>query len=131
MWCPKCEKDKVASEFWPRQTMCIACHKAYMHEHYLAHQDRYKKSAKERHLAYRDAIRRLKEKPCADCQHEFSYYVMDFDHVSGDKEAEVSRLACGGHLKKALAEAEKCEVVCANCHRIRTFKRIKAGSSIG
>jgi hypothetical protein len=131
MWCPKCEKDKPESEFYPRQTQCRACHKIYMHENYLAHCEEYKERARLFKESYRAEIRKLKERPCADCDEEYPYYVMDFDHISDDKEADVSRLCNSGCLKRALAEAKKCDVVCSNCHRIRTFERMKAGSSIG
>jgi hypothetical protein len=49
---------------------------------------------------------------------------MDFDHVRGDKLLNVSRLR-NGRLAwwRLLAELKKCEVVCANCHRIRTKLR--------
>lgn len=49
---------------------------------------------------------------------------MDFDHVRGVKLANVSRLiAAPTHL--LLAEIEKCELVCAACHRTRTSSRLE------
>jgi hypothetical protein len=47
---------------------------------------------------------------------------MDFDHVGEDKTANVCRLMNHG-WQTILAEIAKCELVCANCHRIRTQKR--------
>jgi hypothetical protein len=49
---------------------------------------------------------------------------MDFDHV-GDKEGEVSKLVYSSGTQKLLDEMGKCEVVCSNCHRIRTLDRQK------
>lgn len=50
--------------------------------------------------------------------------VLEFDHVGDDKSANVGALIANGHaLKRVIAEAEKCEVVCANCHRRRTARR--------
>lgn len=69
----------------------------------------------ERHLA----VRRLKDAPCADCGGRFPPYCMDFDHVRGEKRANVAQLMCYS-LKAILAEIAKCDLVCANCHRIRT-----------
>jgi hypothetical protein len=44
---------------------------------------------------------------------------MDFDHVKGDKSAHVSGLlTCSP--QRLLAEIQKCEVVCACCHRVRS-----------
>jgi hypothetical protein len=49
---------------------------------------------------------------------------MDFDHVRGEKVANVSVLVAGGaSRRRVLAEIAKCEVVCANCHRERTHGR--------
>ena len=67
---------------------------------------------------------RLKSKPCADCKKRYPPYVMDFDHLGSKKKtAAVSALLRRSAYKQALAEVKKCELVCANCHRIRTFKR--------
>ena len=82
----------------------------------------------------RALTREAKSKPCADCGQEFPYYVMDFDHIgSGNKVIEVAMLVNALSVRRLLAEIEKCEVVCANCHRIRTFKRQQytPGSSNG
>jgi len=62
----------------------------------------------------------LKEKPCKDCNVQYAPYVMQFDHIFDNKVANVSQL----HSIKAIKdEAAKCEVVCANCHATRTWKR--------
>lgn len=72
----------------------------------------------------KDYVDKLKHVPCADCGVEFPSYVMDFDHVRGEKQVNLSRLR-NSRLAwaKLVAEVEKCEVVCANCHRIRTRLR--------
>lgn len=66
-------------------------------------------------------LRKLKNVPCARCRRKFPYYVMDFDHKGGKVKA-LSRMN-NVSVVKILEEAKKCDVVCANCHRIRTFKR--------
>ena len=48
---------------------------------------------------------------------------MDFDHI-GSKRLEVSRLVFVSGTAALLEEIKKCEVVCANCHRIRTMRRL-------
>lgn len=60
---------------------------------------------------------------CADCKVSYPYWVMDFDHLS-DKSFGINRFT--EHtldLEKIKKEIEKCEVVCANCHRQRTHNR--------
>lgn len=67
-------------------------------------------------------INSIKSVPCKDCGQSFPPCVMDFDHVVGNKVRDVSNgVGIGWSKKKILAEVAKCEVVCANCHRIRTF----------
>jgi hypothetical protein len=70
-------------------------------------------------------VQKLKEnKPCADCGNIFHYCAMDFDHVYGEKFASISQLVVYGYGKDTIdKEIEKCELVCSNCHRVRTFKK--------
>src|SRR2546428_6330689 len=64
---------------------------------------------------YVDAVKR---QPCGDRGGRFPPFIMDFDHVRGKKVMEVSRFRSGRLAGARLqAEVEKCEVVCANCHR--------------
>ena len=67
----------------------------------------------------------LKSGPCMDCGGRFPPECMDFDHVRGEKRDGVARMF---DYSPALLEAEiaKCELVCANCHRIRTKRRANA-----
>ena len=80
-----------------------------------------------REIARRDERRTLvdslKSEPCSDCRNKFPPECMDFDHVRGQKAFNVSK-AVWGNLDNLLAEIAKCDLVCANCHRIRTKKRI-------
>lgn len=67
-------------------------------------------------------IHRLKDVPCADCGNRFPVYVMEFDHARGEKVCNVPKLwHCSEDV--FLAEVEKCDVTCSNCHKIRTHTR--------
>ena len=69
-------------------------------------------------------LRDLKTKtPCIDCGINYPYYVMDFDHVRGVKQANVMELVSTLSKKRIDLEIAKCEIVCSNCHRIRTHMR--------
>jgi hypothetical protein len=70
----------------------------------------------------RKLLREHKNKSCADCGLSYPWYVMDFDHVSGTKKFQLSN-AFTRSLRILREELAKCELVCANCHRIRTFKK--------
>ena len=66
----------------------------------------------------------IKEKSgCVDCGGKFPYYLLDFDHVRGTKVNSISRMLNKDSLQDIFKEIEKCEIVCANCHRSRTFHR--------
>ena len=70
-------------------------------------------------------LNELKSKPCMDCGNTFPPECMDFDHVRGTKFKGVGLLVM---YKSEVLEAEiaKCDLVCANCHRIRTTERKRA-----
>jgi hypothetical protein len=70
-----------------------------------------------------DWLAGLKSQPCPDCGRLYPPVCMDFDHVRGKK---LFGIGHGWHtraLKAVEAEIAKCEVVCSNCHRIRTALR--------
>jgi hypothetical protein len=49
---------------------------------------------------------------------------MDFDHVRDEKFASVSQLVSYGYgIASIDAEIAKCDLVCSNCHRYRTWLR--------
>ena len=81
---------------------------------------------KSRNNARRQWLIDAKNHPCADCGIQYPYYVMDLDHVRGEKLDHPNRVA--KHYTKAifLEEVTKCDVVCANCHRERTQSRLNA-----
>lgn len=81
------------------------------------------KQTTERRLRARAAINQFKSRPCADCGGTFDPVCMDFDHRPGEeKRGNVSGLVTR-NFSRILVEIQKCDVVCANCHRIRTKVR--------
>ena len=62
-----------------------------------------------------------KEAPCVDCGNSFPSECMDFDHRPGEIKLFVpNRIP---NLEALKVELTKCDLVCANCHRIRTKRR--------
>src|SRR5690349_12006022 len=84
------------------------------------HPDKIKEYNRKARLRKYNRIKELKNKPCMDCGKFYPPYVMDFDHVRGEKKFDLSRLS---GKAVTLKEITKCELVCANCHRIRTHLR--------
>lgn len=55
---------------------------------------------------------------CTDCGGTFPPEVFDFHHI-GEKEFAISNKVGDLPYDKLLAEAQKCVLLCANCHRTR------------
>lgn len=61
-----------------------------------------------------------------DCGNSYPHYVMDFDHVRGIKCFNIGATPnLNPSLERLMAEIAKCDLVCSNCHRIRTWTRQK------
>lgn len=117
------------------QSYCIECRRGYNQRWYKRNAGKHRRAAAKRNERRRARIRRIldeaKDRPCADCGGRFPPFVMDFDHRDPtQKRFNIGRDALTGRCSEdALAqEIEKCDVVCANCHRIRTYgERIELG----
>jgi hypothetical protein len=136
--CARCGKRKPIDEFRKegsatsgRSSICSRCVANDEQRRYHQNGGREKQKERKRALtAERNAkIEQLKDVPCADCGGRFPRVCMDFDHVRGIKIAAISRLVhAAGSWEIIAAEIAKCEVVCANCHRIRTLARGQYGA---
>ena len=70
-----------------------------------------------------------KAAPCVDCGVQYPPYVMDLDHLPEfTKHEAVSNMVVNyrSNPRKLREEIAKCELVCANCHRVRTHNRKEA-----
>lgn len=113
----KAKKDGLAS-------MCRECWKVYYRENYYL-RGKEKNRLAEKRTADREKIREVihaaKDVPCMDCQVKYPYYVMDFDHRDpSQKDFTIAQKVTSKSLALIIKEIAKCDVVCANCHRIRT-----------
>jgi hypothetical protein len=74
--------------------------------------------------AHMQVLRTLRERPCLDCGKSFPWYVMQFDHRDpSGKKATVPDLAGRVSTSRLLEEIAKCDIVCTNCHRDRTYRQ--------
>lgn len=64
-------------------------------------------------------------KSCIDCGYNKHLFALDFDHLPEfPKICNISSNQCLSWSKEKIdLEIAKCELVCANCHRIRTYNR--------
>lgn len=59
---------------------------------------------------------------CFDCKVKYPYYILDFDHrdIFSKDFTILASYGINSNLKILINEVRKCDVVCSNCHRIRT-----------
>lgn len=60
---------------------------------------------------------------CADCGYKAHHAALQFDHLPGTTKRGTIGQLCGKSDVAVLDEMDKCDIVCANCHAIRTFIR--------
>jgi hypothetical protein len=131
--CTRCGVTKPLDEFPPRrrgepklQSWCRACFAANNARYYLEHRDAQKarllaNTERRRNENRRKAAEYLLAHPCVDCG-ESDLAVLDFDHIGAKTSAVSAMIANGTRWDRIEAEIKKCEVRCANCHRIKTAK---------
>ena len=85
---------------------------------------RYLKRKRHQWRSHAELLNALRDVPCADCGHRYAPCVMDFDHRDPNaKRNTVTRMIGRAGTARILDEVAKCDIVCANCHRARTFDR--------
>lgn len=137
--CSKCLKEKDISDFYCRKNgpragkyyeKCKLCMKRRGIKYYYQNHTRQLALANKRrrkaYLLKRAYIVKCKNISCADCKKKYPFYVMDFDHRNdNNKIRDVSYMFTRNwSLDKIKLEISKCDVVCANCHRIRTYSKL-------
>jgi hypothetical protein len=86
--------------------------------------DRKLREFHERRREHVPLLRAYRSTPCFDCGQRFPWFVMEFDHRDPEiKRRNVPQMAGSVSLMNLLKEIEKCDIVCANCHRVRTYSR--------
>ena len=106
---------------------CRVCTQEMSRAHFERNKDYYRKKQSDRRKELIPVVKAYiqgeRDRPCADCKRVFPLECMDFDHIRGKKKFDVGGSHRDRSLKQIKEEIEKCEVVCSNCHRIRTRTR--------
>jgi hypothetical protein len=113
--CSKCGELKEYEEF-PRRgdswrSECKVCHREACRQHYNDNKQYYFARNRERKDWLRKIVLFYKDQPCVDCGVQYEPRLMEFDHL-------------GEEVKLA-----KCEVVCPNDHKRRTYERLDAAKA--
>jgi len=131
--CSMCGESKPLDDFmWKNKAKgehdgyCRPCRAIYKKQHYAANKQRYFDNAAAWQAKFARArtewlLKYLASHPCVDCG-ESDPIVLEFDHLR-DKSFNIGVGLTTKRWDELLADIEKCEVVCANCHRRRTARR--------
>lgn len=130
--CTKCNIEKEEKDFYVKRgrivAQCKDCCRQANRVHYSNNKERYfennrKMYGKSTAIKEQYVLDLLLRSKCCDCG-ETNFLVLEFDHVRGSKKfgisAAIKSLYNLGTLK---TEIDKCEIVCSNCHQIRTQTR--------
>lgn len=134
--CTRCGEIKCVGSFYRRgktslhlQSWCIPCLNQHNATRYQLNRPREIARTRENRNRARSLNRqRLREylsnHPCVDCNNSDTR-VLEFDHLR-DKRTSVSNMVgLGWSWKTIELEISKCQVRCANCHRIKTYERAR------
>ncbi len=126
--CGKCGRFKPEQQFGRhsangRQWWCKKCFREYFRDRGQLHRDQVKEGITRRRREGYQLVDRYRLGGCCDCG-EDELLVLEFDHLR-TKTANISDMVRGAAApERVRAEIEGCEVVCVNCHRIRTLTRL-------
>ncbi|MFZ9242608.1 MAG: hypothetical protein ACO295_05290 [Sediminibacterium sp.] len=68
-------------------------------------------------------VKEKESKPCHDCGVIYPYFMIQADHVEGLANKTLRGLSHAKNLIELKNEISKCDMVCANCHAVRTYER--------
>lgn len=129
--CARCGVEKPSGEFRRNSKSpdglhpyCKSCPTVYDANRYHSNPSKWRVYNKDARGRFRAWIWELKSGPCLDCGQSFHPVAMQFDHVRGTKIGEVSSMALGSR-ERLVAEIAKCDLVCSNCHAVRTWNRVR------
>jgi hypothetical protein len=111
------------SPILPTGTKFMYDNAKYCREYYRKNKEAAKKRKRRAIEKRLKQIRAAKDKPCADCGIKYSYWIMQFDHVRGVKLFNIGQKVWKLGIANLMKEILKCDVVCANCHAERTYRR--------
>lgn len=138
--CTACQSTKQLTEYFIKDkksgrlhSQCKQCYaakrKLYYAEHYKKYGDKYRLRANARKALIRSQLRTqllayLSDKSCVVCGMS-DPRTLDFDHLEQAEKSFGVAKAMSNIMPwdVILQEIKKCQILCANCHRIRTAEQ--------
>lgn len=140
--CTICDQSKVRKDFYYRDkkrgrlhSQCKACYenkrRKIWKEHYHRYGDEYRARAIKYNKDLKVSLRKkmlkyLSDKSCVICGMN-DPRVLEFDHINpSTKNISIARaLSNAAKWDAILQEISKCQILCANCHKIKTAEQYK------
>ena len=115
----KASRARILEEVRLTELVCVLCHRSRTFFRRVA----VRVSAKKL-LMSSVLVLRAKARPCNLCGARRPWYQMDFDHL--DPSTKLFSLASAKNytVEQVRAEASKCQLLCALCHRRKTFQGV-------
>lgn len=116
-------KNKDGKSSWCKKCVSVARMRRY-YENRDVERENGNRRNKEAYLRNKQKVwKYLETHPCVDCG-QADFRVLEFDHIEDNKEANIADLLRSKHRWEPIQEEiDKCEVRCANCHRIRGYEQ--------
>ncbi len=132
-YCKHCEvnltEDNISKGY---RALCKKCYSAYMKKYYCDNPNKYKRHKEElvknNDMAWMEKTNAIllskMSSGCLDCG-EMDIIVLELDHRDpSEKKYKISDVRRTKiKIDDFISEIDKCDVVCANCHRRRTAKQ--------
>ena len=124
--CSKCKIEKELTEFDIKNgksiSRCKDCRRETVNNHYAKNIQQYLDRNKRTIERNKQLLLEAKSRPCSECGGSFLPNLMDLHHRDPkEKEGEITKMANNTSTKKFKKELDKCDPLCANCHRMVTF----------
>ena len=127
--CGSCGHELDIAQFHRRgaihQSICRACRRIYGADSHRRTRKRRIAQKKRYHAELTDWYRALNDAPCSDCGGRFHHAATAWDHRPSERKSfDVSTMVSKTYSKRQIVEEiAKRDLVCANCHAVRTILR--------
>ena len=127
--CSRCKVEKTLDDYGMRlgkkQAACRECINNAQKINYQGNKKYWLDMNRRNRANNRDRYNEEKSKhSCGKCGVKYPNYVMDYDHIDpSTKRMNISKMM-GYSWSVILEEISKCELLCANCHRIKTYETV-------
>ena len=111
--------ETIEAELQNTELVCVLCHRDRTFRRQAPRHTKNLNAENNRRL-----VLEAKARPCAQCGASYPHWKMDLDHLPGTK--KLFRISSvmnkqRNYLRKLRLELDKCQVLCALCHRRKTL----------